>query len=866
MATIRRIYIYLVCFISLQSVAAAVNGLLGGFIRWLTSTNAPDALFFTFQLAIVVVGAPIFIGHWLWALRLARKAPTELNALSRRLYLYITKGVFASYIAVAVFNGISAFFSLILPATTDSALSAPELGGTIINGVMTVVVTGALWFYHDRLTADDKLSHDGLSRAVHQLYMLGFGGIGLIVAAVGFVSFQMWVFDRLDGDMRSSLPPTIAMMAAGALLWLYHEWARALDTKMKDATADLLHWLYATLFSGAGVIMSLVGLFGTQTWLFHKIAGDQSPFLPDALAVLTTGVPLLIYHELALRRVMKDNVKSLRWLYGLLFSVVGMIGTVSGLIFALRWFFSVVGGLRSAIPDAVALFVPCLIVWGYHQGVMKRMGDALGLAEESSSGLKDAGRLLRRVYVLAFSGYGVSLTALGLIGLQEWVFTRFGGENVFRASDALAWLVVGVLLWLYYWRWAGQLFASNIPDEQKSDLRKAYLYLIIYIAVNTFIVTIALLINGTLRAILGLPTSGGFGLSLSLSIIIATAALWAYHAFVLRGDIAKAGESSLQAGMQRLYWYLVATLGLTAFIVGFAGDLSVIVRWLALGFRADTLLKEQFAGFTAALIAGFPVWLVAWIPAQLAATRLSPVGVASRRSILRKMYLYFYSLVAIIVTLVSAITVVYQLLNALFGLFGGGNVFADIAQSIGFTVIATAVWIYHGWVLRGDSRRAKQDREADALRQAQEQESAVTKLTAEWADSPIAVVDDGDGSFGRMALDALKRDLVYLTLIPIGLTPEAAAAMDADLTADVPTQLSTAQLIVAPWTAVVAGGVVADSTAPKVIVPVSAPDIYWAGISLGAETGSQIVQAVKQTLQTTLKRNNPARSSGETQV
>lgn len=854
MATIRRIYIYLVCLISLQSVAAAVNGLLGGFIRWLTSTDAPDAFFFTSKLAIVVVGAPIFIGHWLWALYLARKAPDELDALSRRLYLYITKGVFASYIAVAVFNGTSAFFSLILPATTNSAPSTPELVGTIINSVVTVVATGALWFYHHRLTADDKLSHDALSRVVNQLYMLGFGGTGLTVAVAGFVSFQMWIFDRLDGDVRSSLPSTIAMMAAGTLLWLYHERARALDTKMKDIATDVLRWLYATLFSSIGVIMSLVGLFGTQTWLFQKIAGDPSPSLPDALAVLTAGLPLLIYHELALRRVMKDNVKPLRWLYGLLFSVAGMIGAVRGLIFALRWFFSIVGGLRSDIPDSAALFVPCLIVWGYHQWVMKRMGDALGLAEESSLGSKNAGRFLRRVYVLAFSGYGVSLTTLGLIGLQEWVFTRFGGENVFQASDALAWLVVGVLLWLYYWRWAGRLFASNVSVEQKSDLRKAYLYLIIYIAVNTFIVTIALLINGTLRATLGLPTSGGPGLSLSISIIIAAAALWAYHAFVLHGDIAKAGESSLQAGMQRLYRYLVATLGLTAFIVGFGGDLSVLVRWLALGFKADVALKEQFAAFTAALIAGLPVWLVAWIPAQLAATRLGPVGIASRRSILRKMYLYFYSLVAIIVTLVSAVTVVYQLLNALFGLFGGGNVFADVAQSIGFTVIAAAVWIYHGWVLRGDSRRAKQDREADALRQVQEQELSITKLAAEWADFTIAVVDDGDGSFGRMALEALRRDLAHLTLTPIGLTPKAAAAMDADLTADVPTQLSTAQLIVAPWTAVVAGGVVADSTTPKVIVPVNVPDIYWAGISLETETGPQIVQAVKTMLQNSTRQ------------
>jgi hypothetical protein len=862
MATVRRLYIYLVCLISLQSVVGALTALLGGAIRWVAGAAAPDALSLTFQLAVIIVGAPIFLGHWIWALALARRDPVELNSLSRRLYLYTTKGIFVGYMAFAVFNGTLALVSLVLPAASNSTLPASELIGNILNSAVTLVITGAPWFYHDRLTASDKLAQDGLSRAIHQFYLLAFSAIGLIAGAIGLTTFQFWIFHRLDGDTSTDLSLAIALVVSGGLLWLYHEWAGAREARLRDSTTDLLRWLSATFFSGAAVVLAFSGLYGIQVWLFHRIAGEPSPALPDALALLVTGLPVLAYYEGAARRVTTNVARPLRWLYGLLFSVLGMISAVAGGVAALQWFFSFVAGLRPDVPDVAAWLLPGLVVWAWLQRDMTKTGLALGLAEETTAGFRGAGRLLRRIYVLSFSAVGAGLAALGLIGVQEWLFTRLGGQGVFRLPDALAWLIAGILLWLYYWRWAGRLFAGNLADERRSDLRKAYLYLIITVAVITAITTIALLVNGALRALLGLPSGGSLGLP--LAIIVASAALWAYHAFVLRRDIAAAGESALQAGMQRLYWYLVAALGLAAFVIGIAGELSVAIRLLALRFLADDALKDQFAGFTAAFVAGLPVWLMAWVPAQRTAAQAGPAGTASRRSVLRKAYLYFYLLVAVVITLANAIGVVYQLLNVLFGLFGGGNVLADIAQSTGFTVISSAVWIYHGWVLRGDGRRAKQDKDLEVEKKAKEDEQAVNRMASDWARFPVAVVDGGDGSFGRSALAALKSKLPYLNLIPVGLTPEASAAMGADPAAGAEAQLAAAALIVLPWTVLAADGPIASSPALKILVPVSAPGIQWAGVSPAADQGPEIVRAVGQALKNTLSSQRPAQAIART--
>jgi hypothetical protein len=845
MATIRRAYIYLVCFITLQSVLAAINGLIGSTVSWLARASALDPLSVTFQLAVIIVGTPIFVGHWLWARHSSGRDLAELNTPLRRLYLYTTKGVLVLYTAASLYYCLAALVDVLQWVAGGSGWPSGDMFAPIPHGALMALIAAALGFYHERLTNDKRLAPDSFFSSLDQLYLLAFSGLGLVTGTSGLVALLVWAMHRVDGLYGDGLAPAAAAVMVGGLAWGYHEWVRARAARHHNVGTEALRWLYAQAVVAVAALVVFIGAAGALAWIFHFVVGDAPAGLPDMLALLVAGAPALIYHEVVVRRRLAAERWQLRWGYGLVFAGLGMLAALAGLLFSIQWLVGRVSEGSAVLYDAAAYFVPGLIMWAYHEGLMRQGSRVLGLAENAAGPFRTAGRLLQRLYVFGFSGLGISLAAAGLIGLQDWVFSRFSGESLVSLATGLACLVSGVLVWLYYWRWAGRLFASRHPEESKSDLRKAYLYVIIYISVNTFIITVAVLGNGFLRALLGLPTSGS--LAMPLSIITASTALWVYHALVLRQDMGRAGESGLQADMQRLYWYLVAGFGLSAFLIGLAGEVSVVISWLAQGFQADSALKELFAIYTAALVAGLPVWLSAWIPAQRTAAQPGPAAIASRRSLLRKLYLYAFSLTAVVVTLIAAVAMVYQLLNAVVGLFRGENLLAAVAQSLGFTIIAAAVWIYHGWVLRGDGQRAKADSAQASLEKQAEAEAARLRLTAEWADWPVAVVDGGRGVIGRLALDALRQDLPHLTLLAIGLTPEAAAALGVAFEEDYVERLEPAKVIVTSWPALEAGAALARHAAVKVVVPVDTPATLWVGVSPALQK-SQITMKVRELL------------------
>ena len=692
------------------------------------------------------MATPIFLGHWLWALFLARRDPSERNAFLYRLYLYATLSMFVGALAVAVFRPVEVLARFVfLRATTELPAVTQTFGASLV----TLVVLGALWFYHYRLAARRDLAHTDATRAIYHLYTLGWAGAGVTVAAIGAYLLQTGVMDLLGRNFFTQLPTGLGLLAAGLPLWLYHEWHRRATKTQAAPVGDGLRWLYASIVSAGGILTFMLSLAGVFTWAAERVFNLLPPQPPYQLAGVTVGLAVWAYHEWALRRLAAPGLRPFRWLYALLFSAVGLLSAASGGVALLQWLF---GGLRRApslYADGAAGLLPGLIVWAYHQWLLWQTSRALDLETAAEGPFRSEGRWLRRLYLFTFSGAGVALTTLGLIGVQEALYTGLRGQVAL--PDALAGLIVGLPLWLYHWLWAGRLFAAGLPDERKSDLRKIYLYLIIFVAVNTVITTAALNAQWRFPGCVGSAHQGQLGSS--IAIILASVALWAYHAWVLRGDIAKAGESALQGTLQRLYWYLVATFGLAAFLVGLAGVLSDAISFVAAGLRADEFLRGQFATNLAALVAGLPVWLLAWLPAQAATRPTGPAGTAARRSWLRRLYLYGFALAAIIVTLVSAIGVVYQILNGLFRLGDGENVLANLARSAGFAVIGTAVWVYHVWVLRQDGKLAPADRAVEADQRAAAQAAAAATRAANsrrWAGLPVAIVDDGDGRFARL--------------------------------------------------------------------------------------------------------------------
>jgi hypothetical protein len=252
-------------------------------------------------------------------------------------------------------------------------------------------------------------------------------------------------------------------------------------------------------------------------------------------------------------------------------------------------------------------------------------------------------------------------------------------------------------------------------------------------------------------------------------------------------------------------------------------------------------MREQLAWFTAALIAGLPVWLLPWRSAQLAAAATTPEGAQERRSLVRKIYLYFYIFVATMSALGAAIYVVYQLLSLVLGERGSTTLLSDLGRAIAFILIAVAVWLYHGYVLREDGRLARQ-----------EQAQQLSTLR-------VAVVDAGEGHFGRALLDRLRLELPGLRLVPVGLTETAAAAMGAPGAAPLAEQLAGVSVIAGPWTMVAShliGGAAASESAQtiaatparKLLVPAPVAGWEWVGTEEGHLEGlvQQTVAAIRQ--------------------
>ncbi|MGB8648727.1 MAG: DUF5671 domain-containing protein, partial [Anaerolineae bacterium] len=305
--------------------------------------------------------------------------------------------------------------------------------------------------------------------------------------------------------------------------------------------------------------------------------------------------------------------------------------------------------LENLIDAAIGLLI-LTPLWLYHHLTTG--------TDERAAPAADLNASVRRLYILGFSAVGLILTAWAASQLIRWLLYRFGGPAapggmgmVDAPIDELARLVAGAPLWVIFWLWVQRLFQGPNEEERASTLRKLYLYLVILISALGAVSTATIILAGILRGLMALPTSGDIRDPLCIAFTLAV--VWAYHWRVLQRDAATVAEGLLQAGIRRLYLYLVAAIGLGALLGGLAGDISVLIRTIA-GDPFGSTLREPLAWFTAALVAGLPVWLLPWRSAQLTADRPGPQGSDERRSIVRKLYLYFYLFAASMTVLGSA--------------------------------------------------------------------------------------------------------------------------------------------------------------------------------------------------------------------
>ena len=597
-------------------------------------------------------------------------------------------------------------------------------------------------------------------------------------------------------------------------------------------------------------LVCAISLHGV-TWavialLRNLLAGGDGgiTFIALQIATIIIALPLFLVHWLWAQRLAgrdpAERDAGLRGIYhyGMMAGFLGPVVANTFSLFAFVLWLAVgrpgydpsygyeVSPFQGILYNLIAIIV-CALLWFYQQRVVS---DDLKSKSEN-----DGFATMRRLYMFVFSAWGVTMMTMAVIHIFRWVMFQFGrggdvlGWDIGYLMDEVARLIVGVPLWLLFWRQAQNLFSGPSNAERESALRKFYLYTTIFVAALSAVTNATFILAGLLRRVLSLPSEGD--IRTPLPIIIGMALLWAYHALVLKEDAAHSAESARQGGVRRLYLYLIAAIGLAAFLVGLSGDISVLIRSSSQSF--GNALKESLAWFTAALIAGLPVWLLPWRQAQVDAVALTPDGVETRRSSVRKIYLYFYLFVATMTVLSGAVYILYRLLSLALGARGEGNLLSGIAQAIAYALVGVGVWLYHGSVLRGDGESNRRER---AMR---------------LKDVHVAIVDVSDAGFGQALLGKLQEEEPDLKFDLVSLS-----TMDKDAMQAVPAKLSGAGMIVGPWSIAVDGGAVNSgivqavvrSPARKILIPVYVDGWDLAGVDRWNMEGlvQQTVRAVKQ--------------------
>ncbi|MCL4508692.1 MAG: DUF5671 domain-containing protein [Chloroflexi bacterium] len=490
MAAALRIYTYVMAFAGLLAVLVALSGLLAIFVAALTlgaSTLLGASVTRTqvsLDLAALIVGLPVWLGHWLIAERRAARIPEERETWQRRLFL---AAVFATTSVVALFalQGLLRFL-LTLPGTGTVEMS--RLRG-IENGARLLFYGGA-WLTFARLGArrDFGSRPNGAGDVFHAIAVFALCGVSLALFLVGveqalrqltlnvlhFVTgAQMVILSDNGVDIWTVWSSIAASLLAGGAVWAaiwQHDLGSGGYRRLRVA------YLYIVLLIAAPASL------GSATYLltefFRRLFGNHPPvdtwaFLPNWLPIALVGGTVWVYHWAVLRR-----------------QAIHAPVEASG----------------SAIP------------WPRRPGLA--LLALLGLA----------------MAVPAFT----SLLWLGL----DFLFNRgtlLSGSNWWRdrLSAGLAVAVVGTGAWLGSWSVLQRAATIDAAGEGASTARRALLGSVILASALAAIgFTIALLWLG-FRALLGdvlSPSAVSLALK-ELSALLVVSALGTSHALVLRQDL-----------------------------------------------------------------------------------------------------------------------------------------------------------------------------------------------------------------------------------------------------------------------------------------------------------------------------------------
>jgi hypothetical protein len=449
-----------------------------------------------------------------------------------------------------------------------------------------------------------------------------------------------------EGTLADNLIAILVNAIAFAYFWkvLRDDWRANLPENYLPETRRLYRYIWLVFSLG----LTVIGAYNLLQFLFSLPgSGIQTTaaVISGAVSLLITGVPLLLYHwnsiQAAAAVSSEERRSQLRLVVLYLISLAGVIGVIAAggrvlgsLILWVSGEVNTLGGFLRDSSEELAAAIALGAMWWYYGRVLRRELAALPdlPQREGLARLYD--------YVLAFLGLAVAYA--GMFTLVEFV-----GKVLFESSlnnnseslretlsSGLSALLVGVPLWLVPWRemqreveGRGGPASGKGGRARRSVIRKAYLYLVLFLLIIAAMVFSGRLLYMLLNALLAQPESDlGYGVTTMALTLMATAGLLVYHLRVLREDgrTAQQEQGNLHAAFPTLILVEESESPRSADERGFANQvvemlgriaprLPVAVHSMERGAPDDAMLDAKAIMLPAALMVDQPEALRLWL-------------------------------------------------------------------------------------------------------------------------------------------------------------------------------------------------------------------------------------------------------------
>jgi hypothetical protein len=583
-------------------------------------------------------------------------------------------------------------------------------------------------------------------------------------------------------------------------------------------TVRRLYFYAVALISVEVVLWGIINLLRS---IVDETVGGTAEALARALALVLVGVPIFLFHWLWAQRSSahdeEEQTASLRAIFFYAVLLGTLIPTIQNLLAFINRIFleavkldtsrALLGSSQTWPDNLIAVLMNGLVAlyfWSVLRGEWRTLPDRESFA--------DVRRLYRYIWVL----YGLAMTIFGaqqtlrfLFFVPSDVLGDIGRETLI---NGIALLVVGTPLWFYTWR----IVQDSLKDaaEQDSNLRLGILYLLALSGVITVLTTATIVLSIVLRRLLGTEIASSdliHQIGDPISIGVPLGAIWAYYGFWLNRHIESIPDPVRQAGMKRVYFYILSALGLGGAFIGIATLIKFIIDLTTGGvLTLDDALRSNLAGAIGLITAWLPLWLLTWRPLQASAFATDDTGEHTRRSVVRKAYLYLALFAGVIGGMSAAVALVFQLLKAALTGIRDSTFLATNLNDLQLLVLFSILLLYHLNVLRRDGQFT-----ADTLAKKQ-------------GEYKVLIVDAGDG-FADTVKTALARSAPNIPITVAAKKPEGVFKA----------------MILNGSTAVEAPDWIHSFSGSRIIVPNDAQELFWAG-GVSKQAVQQAAQIARQ--------------------